>query len=152
MKKTRFILPAILLAVIVFACIVMSGCVSADYNSLATKLQDEDYGYTVITDTVENMTNNEISGLEARITATKVVGADYEFVRIWYFRTEEYAIRWYAIDDTGFLKYGLGTIIGPANADEAESGEFSGNADVRYSREGRIVICGTAEAYADALS
>ena len=80
------------------------------------------------------------------------MGADYEFVRIWYFRTEEYAIRWYAIDDTGFLKYGLGTIIGPSNADEAESGEFSGNADVKYSREGRIVICGTAEAYADALS
>ena len=148
MKKTRFILPAILLAVVAFACIVMSGCVSADYNSLATKLQGEDYGYNVITDTVENRTNNEISGLEARITAIK----GYEFVRIWYFRTEEYAIRWYEIDDTGFLKYGLGTIIGPANADEAESGEFSGNADVKYSREGRIVICGTAEAYADALS
>lgn len=148
MKKTRFILPAILLAVVVFACTVMSGCVSADYNSLATKLQVEDYGYTVITDTVENMTNNEISGLEARITAMK----GYESVRIWYFRTEEYAIRWYEIDETGFLKYGLGTIIGPADADEAESGEFSGNADVKYSREGRIVICGTAEAYADALS
>ena len=152
MKKTRFILPAILLAVVVFACIVMSGCVSADYNALVEKLRSEDYGYEVTRYTVDQMTNNEITGLQARVYASKIVGSDWEHVTIWYFSTEEYAIRWYEIDDTGFLKYGLGTIIGPADADEAESGEFSGNADVKYSREGRIVICGTAEAYADALS
>lgn len=152
MKKTRFILPAILLAVVVFACIVMSGCVSADYNALVEKLRSEDYGYEVTRYTVDQMTNNEITGLQARVYASKIVGSDWEHVTIWYFSTEEYAIRWYEIDETGFLKYGLGTIIGPSNADEAESGEFSGNADVKYSREGRIVICGTAEAYADALS
>ncbi len=133
-------------------CVCMSGCLSADYNALAEKLQSEDYGYNVTTDLVESMTNNEITGLQARITASKVVGADVEFVRIWYFSTEEYAIRWYEIDETGFLKYGLGTIIGPGNAEEAESGEFSGDADVVYSREGKVVICGTADAYADAMS
>lgn len=133
-------------------CVCMSGCLSADYNALVEKLRSEDYGYTVTPYTVDQMINNEITGLQARVYASKIVGSDLEHVTIWYFSTEEYAIRWYEIDETGFLKYGLGTIIGPANADEAESGEFSGNADVKYSREGRIVICGTAEAYADALS
>ena len=133
-------------------CVCMSGCLSADYNALVEKLRSEDYGYEVTPYTVDQMTNNEITGLQARVYARKIVGSDLEQVTIWYFSTEEYAIRWYEIDDTGFLKYGLGTIIGPANAEEAESGEFSGNADVKYSREGRIVICGTAEAYADALS
>ena len=98
------------------------------------------------------MTNSEITGLQSRVQASKIEGTDFEYVVAWYFVNEEYAIRWYEIDETGFLKYGLGTIVGPGNAAEANSGEYTGSADVVYSRQGKVVICGTPEAYSDVMS
>ena len=152
MKKTRIILPVLLLCVALITCVCFSGCLSSDYNDLVTKLQGEDYGYNVRAYTVDQMLNNDITGLQARVQASKMDGTEVEYVTVWYFSTEEYAIRWYEEDETGFLKYGLSTIVGPANAEEAESGEFSASADVAYSRQGKVVICGTADAYADAMS
>lgn len=158
-------MPALLLVcAVAMICVCFSGCLRVDriipgsdtaddsYMSLDEKLRGEDYGYSVTTYTVDQMTNNEISGLQARVTAEKTANGEREWVAVWYFTNEEYAIRWYGIDSTGFLKYGLATIIGPADAEEAESGEYSGSADVVYSRQGRAVVCGTADAYADAMS
>ena len=145
-------MPALLLCVAVFGCVSMTGCLSADYSAFATKLQGEDYGYSVLSYTADQMTNSEITGLQARVQASKIEGTDFEYVVAWYFVNEEYAIRWYEIDETGFLKYGLGTIVGPGNAAEANSGVYTGSADVVYSRQGKVVVCGTPEAYSDAMS
>lgn len=153
MKKIKRFLPVcILICAAVLVTVCFTGCLSVNYTDVATKLQSESYGYTVEQLTAEEMTNNEISGLQARVTAYKTSGVEQEWVRLLYFTTEEYAIYYYEISETGFLKYGLYTIIGPADSEEAESGDYSGSADIEYSREGRGVIYGTAEAYADAMS
>lgn len=153
MKKIKRFLPVCILicaAVLVMVC--FTGCLSVNYTDVANKLRGDDYGYTVEELTADTMTNNEISGLEARVTAYKTSGVEQEWVRLLYFTAEEYAIYYYEISETGFLKYGLGTIIGPANSEEAESGNYSGSANIEYSREGRVVIYGTSEAYSDAMS
>lgn len=153
MKKLKRILPACLIAVAAMLIIVcFTGCLSVNYSDVASKLRSDDYGYEVEEITADAMENNEISGLQARVTAYKTSGIKQEWVRLLYFTTEEGAIYYYEISETGFLKYGLGTIIGPANSEEAESGNYSGSANIEYSREGRVVIYGTSEAYSDAMS
>ena len=89
MKKTRIILPALLLVcAVAMICVCFSGCLRVDriipgsdtaddsYMSLDGKLRDEDYGYEVTTYTVDQMTNNEISGLQARVTAEKTANGN----------------------------------------------------------------------------
>lgn len=152
MKKARIFLPVLLLCAAVMVCVCFSGCMSADYNTLALKLQGEDYGYSVRSYSVEQMTNLSITGLQARVQASKMDGTELEYVTVWYFTTEEYAIRWYEDDESGFLKYGITTVAGPENADDVESGDYRIPENIKYSRQGKVVICGTAEAYADAMS
>lgn len=152
MKKTRFILPVLVLCMALFACVCFSGCLSSDYNTLTTKLQSEDYGYTVLSYTKEQMTNSEITGLSARVQASKMDGSDLEYVAVWYFETEEYAIRWYEKDPTGAVQYGLDTMGFPEDAAQANSGEYVNILNIVHSRQGKVVVAGTADAYADAMS
>ena len=43
-------------------------------------------------------------------------------------------------------------MVGPEDAAQANSGEYNDIANIVHSRQGKVVVAGTADAYADAMS
>ena len=100
MKKTKRIIPAAVLALMtVLAVMCFSGCIDANYRTNVTKLQD--MGYTV--NTLES--NANVAGGSTVVDAWKNQGAaDQDYVRLYYFTTEDYAINYYY---NTFLSYAV---------------------------------------------
>lgn len=136
MKKTKRIIPAAVLALMmVLAVMCFSGCIDANYSTNVTKLQD--MGYTV--NTLES--NANVAGGSTVVDAWKNQGAaDQDYVRLYYFTTEDYAINYYY---NTFLSYAVPEL-------EKNNPDLAGQLEHRLVRN--IVIFGTSGGVEDALS
>lgn len=140
MKKTKIILPILLLlAVAVFAVACFSACVDADYTVQRAKLEGEDYGYTVnVQEGFES-----VAGCAWCLTAAKNEEKrdEYEYVRIFYFRTEDDAIEFYHGGEF------------EARLERLENDpQFAFLGGVSHRRIGSIVLYGTEGGVEDALA
>ncbi len=90
MKRAIRTLPILLLALTaVFAVTFLFGCVDSDFSANVAKLEDN--GYTV--NTLD--TNANIPGGTTIVDARKGTGVEEEYVRLYYFNTEDAAIEYY---------------------------------------------------------
>lgn len=143
MKKIRKLLPVLLITLMAVIAMTFSGCVEADFIEFELKMTDK--GYIVASKSIDNdeAIGQDAPGCIAFVEARKGDFAVEEYVKAFFFSTEDQAIDYF---------------VNEFNEDDKSSAlnQLKKNPTLYektvYGRVGKIVIYGTQEAYNDALA
>ncbi|MBR6788816.1 MAG: hypothetical protein IKM44_03315 [Clostridia bacterium] len=134
MKIFKKTLPILLLSLTILSVLAFSGCVESTYNDLMQKLDKKGYATNFLEEGI-----NGAPGADAVLIAVKGKGVEEEYLRAYYFPTEDDAINYYE-----------GQFVESVRRFKEENPDLA--SQLKYGRVGFIVLFGTNGGYNDALA